>query len=120
MDEVTRTGSAAPATSKQLGPYRIEGRLGEGGMGEVFRATDTRLRRTVAVKLLLGQGPADPIKRERFEREAHAASALNHPNICTVYDVGEADGRPYLVMECLDGETLRARLTRGPLPFDEL
>jgi eukaryotic-like serine/threonine-protein kinase len=120
MDEVTRTGSAAPATSKQLGPYRIEGRLGEGGMGEVFRATDTRLRRTVAVKLLLGQGPTDPIRRERFEREAHAASALNHPNICTVYDVGEADGRPYLVMECLDGETLRARLTRGPLPFDEL
>ena len=120
MDETTRTSSAAPGIIRQLGPYRIEGRLGEGGMGEVLRATDTRLRRTVAIKLLLGQGPTDPIKRERFEREAHAASALNHPNICTVYDVGEADGRPYLVMECLDGETLRARLARGPLPFDDL
>src|SRR5579864_6313590 len=73
-----------------LGPYRLEARLGAGGMGEVYRATDTRLHRTVAVKLLLGQASLTPTARERFQREARAASALNHPNICTVHDIGEA------------------------------
>ena len=103
-----------------LGPYRIEERLGAGGMGEVFRATDTRLHRTVAVKMLRGRGHADAAARQRFRQEACAASALNHPNICTVHDVGEADGQPYLVMEYLEGETLAARLARGPLPLGEL
>ena len=86
----------------QLGPYKIDAKLGEGGMGEVFRATDTRLHRTVAIKMLRGQDSTDPSARDRFQREARAASALNHPNICTVHDIGEADGQPYLVMECLE------------------
>jgi len=104
----------------QLGPYKIDAKLGEGGMGEVFRATDTRLHRTVAIKMLRGQGSTDPSARERFQREARAASALNHPNICTVHDIGEANGQPYLVMECLEGETLRERLRREKLPLPEL
>ena len=110
----------APRAGALLGPYRLEERVGAGGMGEVFRATDTRLQRTVAVKMLHGRGPADPTARQRFRQEASAASALNHPNICTVHDVGEADGQPYLVMEYLEGETLAERLARGPLPLDEL
>ena len=103
-----------------LGPYRLGARLGEGGMGDVFQATDTRLDRTVAIKLLRDRAVSDPAVRERFQREARAASALNHPHICTVHDVGEANGQPYLVMECLDGETLRERLVRGRLPLTEL
>src|SRR5262245_18771757 len=87
-------------------------------MGEVYRGTDSRLHRAVAIKLL--RGLADEKSRKRFEREAQAASALNHPHICTIHDVGEADGRPYLVMEYLEGETLRARIDRGPLPTREL
>lgn len=97
------TGLTAGAT---LGPYRIESKLGEGGMGEVFRATDTRLGRAVAIKAAREQFSG------RFEREAHAISSLNHPNICTVYDVGPN----YLVMELVEGETIAARLTGGPLP----
>ena len=89
-------------------------------MGEVFRAVDTRLHRTVAIKLLRGRALADAVTRERFQREARAASALNHPHICTVHDVGEADGQPYLVMEYLEGETLRERLSQGPLPLAQL
>ena len=104
----------------RLGPYQIDARLGAGGMGEVFRATDLRLQRTVAVKVLFGRGAGDAGARERFAREARAASALNHPNICTVHDVGETDGQPYLVMEYLEGETLEHRLARGPLPLAEL
>jgi len=90
-------------------------------MGEVFRAHDTRLRRTVAIKMLGRHMPADTAMRERFQREARAASALNHPNICTVHDIGESeDGRPYLVMEYLEGQTLRERLAQGPLEIREL
>jgi serine/threonine protein kinase len=95
------------AAGTKLGPYEIVSLLGAGGMGEVYRARDTRLARDVAVKVLqesLGSGTAT---WERFEREARAASALNHPNICAVFDVGEAAGRPYLVMELLEGQTLR-------------
>lgn len=114
--QTIRAGVGAGALT-QLGPYKIDAKLGEGGMGEVFRATDTRLHRTVAIKMLRGQGSTDPAARERFQREARAASALNHPNICTVHDIGEADGQPYLVMECLEGETLRERLLRGKLPL---
>ena len=89
-------------------------------MGEVFLATDTRLHRSVAIKLLRGAGVPDSASRQRFQVEARAASALNHPHICTVYDVGEQDGHPYLVMELLEGETLRDRIARGPLPIDEV
>jgi len=110
----------AASAGARLGPYLLEERVGAGGMGEVFRATDTRLQRTVAVKMLRGHGPADPTARQRFRQEASAASALNHPNICTVHDVGEADGQPYLVMEYLEGETLGERLARGPMPLGEL
>ena len=85
----------------------------------MFRAYDTRLHRNVAIKVL-SQASVDAAHRERFQREARAASALNHPNICTVYDVGEANGQPYLGMECLEGETLRERLLRGPLSMEEL
>src|SRR5262245_10505938 len=103
-----------------LGPYRIEAKLGAGGMGEVYRARDTRLHRTVAVKMLIGRTSGHPNTLERFYREARAASALNHPNICTVHDIGTSDGQPYLVMEYLEGETLRDRLHRGPLELKEL
>jgi serine/threonine protein kinase/tetratricopeptide (TPR) repeat protein len=104
----------------QIGPYRIEAPIGAGGMGEVFRARDTRLQRTVAIKMLRGQSSADPATRERFQREARAASALNHPNICVVHDIGESDGQPYLVMEYLEGQTLRDLLAQGPLEVAKL
>jgi len=118
--ESTVTVMLGETSVTQLGPYKIEAKLGEGGMGEVFRAYDTRLHRSVAIKMLRGQTSLDPAARERFQREARAASALNHPNICTVHDIGEASGEPYLVMECLEGETLRERLARGPLAVGEL
>src|SRR5579864_8347932 len=97
-----------------LGPYEILAPIGKGGMGEVYRARDTRLRREVAVKVL-PQSFATEAARERFQREARAASALNHPNICVVYDVGEAAGHPFLVMELLDGKTLREQIGGKPL-----
>src|SRR5438046_9618005 len=90
----------------RLGAYEIVAPLGAGGMGEVYRARDTRLGRDVAVKVLR-EAVANGTVWKRFEREARAASALNHPNICAVYDVGEAEGRPYLVMELLEGQTVR-------------
>ena len=103
----------------KFGPYEILGPIGAGGMGEVYRARDTRLDRTVALKIL----PADAIDRadlrERFEREAHAVSSLNHPHICTLHDVGSQSGVDYLVMEYIEGETLASRLTKGPLPPDQ-
>jgi serine/threonine protein kinase len=89
-------------------------------MGDVYRATDTRLHRAVAIKLVRAFDAADTISRKRFELEAQAASALNHPNICTVYDVGEAEGCPYLVMELLEGETLGAQLSRGSLQLSDV
>jgi eukaryotic-like serine/threonine-protein kinase len=102
----------------KLGPYEILSLLGSGGMGEVYCARDTRLDRTVAIKVLPQSHSSDPQRRQRFEREARAISALNHPNICHLYDVGSQDGTDYLVMEYLDGETLAARLARGRLPLD--
>ncbi len=101
-----------------LGPYEILGPLGEGGMGEVYRARDPRFRREVAVKVLPADFAQDPERLKRFEHEARAAGALNHPNILTVHDLGTADSVPYLVTELLEGETLRERITRGapPLP----
>ena len=99
----------------RLGPYEIESLLGEGGMGQVFKARDTRLDRTVAVKMLPALLASDPIRRERFEREARTISRLEHPHICPLYDVGEHEGHAFLVMQLLEGETLAARLERGPL-----
>ena len=104
----------------RFGPYEILAPLGAGGMGEVYRASDTRLHRTVAIKVLPATLAADRQFRERFAREARSISSLNHPNICALYDVGEADagaggpGSPFLVMEYLEGETLASRLARGP------
>jgi serine/threonine-protein kinase len=107
----------------RVGPYEIVAKLGEGGMGEVFRARDTRLDRVVAIKVLSASLADDPQRRERFEREARAISALNHPHICVLYDIGTADQSgaavDYLVMEHLEGETLAARLERGPLKVDD-
>jgi serine/threonine-protein kinase len=100
----------------RLGPYEVLGLIGAGGMGEVYRARDTRLDRTVAIKILPAELSADPDRRTRFEREARAVAALSHPHICTLYDIGTHDGTTYLVMEHLAGETLAQRLTRGPLP----
>src|ERR1700730_2596884 len=102
------------ATGDKLGPYEILAPVGKGGMGEVYRARDTRLNRDVAIKVL-PQAFASEAARQRFQREAMAASALNHPNICAVYDVGEAAGHPYLVMELLDGKTLREHIGGKPL-----
>jgi len=98
----------APGT--RLGPYEILAPLGAGGMGEVYRARDTRLERTVAIKILPAQFSCDPARKQRFEREAKTISSLNHPHICVLYDVGNQDGVEYLVMECMEGETLAKRL----------
>jgi serine/threonine protein kinase len=103
----------------KLGPYEIQSRLGAGGMGEVYRARDTRLQRSVAIKVLKVEGHENANLQKRMQAEARAISALQHPNICTLYDVGQQDGLDYLVMECLDGETLAQRLARGPLPLPE-
>ncbi|MEW5797082.1 MAG: protein kinase [Candidatus Zixiibacteriota bacterium] len=105
---------------QKLGPYEIISRAGVGGMGEVFKARDTRLDRTVAIKILSAPIAGNPDIRQRFEREARAISSLNHPHICTLYDVGSENETNYLVMEYLEGETLSSRLTRGPLPVNEL
>ena len=104
----------------KLGPYEIGVPLGAGGMGEVYRARDTRLDRTVAIKILPEQFSADPIRKQRFEREAKTISSLNHPHICVLYDVGHQAGTDYLVMECVEGETLAKRLGKGPLPLEQV
>jgi len=103
----------------RLGPYEIVAPLGAGGMGEVYRARDTRLDRTVAVKVLASHMASSAELRQRLEREARAISSLNHPNICTLYDVGQQDGIDFLVMEYLEGETLAKRLEKGQLPLDQ-
>ena len=107
----------APGT--KLGPYEIQSPLGAGGMGEVYRARDTRLGREVAVKVLPSHLSSDPELKARFDREARAISALQHPHICTLHDVGHQDGVDFLVMEFLEGETLQRRLLRGPLPVEQ-
>jgi len=108
------------ASGKKFGPYEIISPLGAGGMGEVYRARDTRLDRDVAIKVLSGHFVSTPSLKERFDREARTISQLSHPNICRLYDVGSQDGSDYLVMECLEGETLADRLVRGPLPVEEV
>ena len=110
--------------STRLGPYEVTGKLGAGGMGEVFKARDTRLDRDVALKVLPQQLAGDPQFRARFEREAKSVSALNHPHICTLHDVGKetvkGDEVHYLVLEMIEGESLAQRLTKGPLPIDDV
>jgi len=116
-------GRARLVAGSRLGAFEIVGLIGAGGMGEVYRARDTRLDRTVAVKVLSSSLTGDPSGRERFEREARLVSQLNHPHICTLHDVGAAtidgDGVQFLVMELLEGETLAARLSRGPIPVEQ-
>src|SRR5664279_5996081 len=108
------------STGARLGPYEILSPLGAGGMGEVYRARDTRLERTVAIKVLLDQLSGSAEVRQRFEREAKAISQLSHPHICALYDVGNQDGVEYVVMEYLEGETLADRLVSGPLPLNQM
>ena len=103
----------------RLGPYEVSAQIGAGGMGEVYKARDTRLDRTVAIKVLPSEVAGDPELRSRFEREARAVAALDHPHICGIYDVGSVDGTHYLVMPHLEGQTLAARLEKGPLPLDQ-
>ena len=109
----------ALAPHVRLGPYEILSPLGAGGMGEVYKANDTRLNRVVAIKVMRGHMGADSQLRERFDREAKAISSLNHPHICALYDVGSQDGIDFLVMEYLDGETLADRIARDPLSVAE-
>src|SRR5512132_3548792 len=109
--------SLAPGV--RLGPYEILAPLGAGGMGEVYKARDTRLDRTVAVKVLASHLSASPESRQRFEREAKTISQLSHPHICALHDVGREGETEYLVMEYLEGETLAERLLKGPLPRDQ-
>src|SRR5450631_3467367 len=110
----------ALTSGTKLGPYEIQSPLGAGGMGEVYRALDTRLDRTVAIKVLASHLSSSPELKQRFEREARSVSSLNHSHICQLYDVGSQDGTEYLVMEYLEGETLAERLRKGALPLNEL
>src|SRR5512141_919055 len=107
-------------TGVKLGPYEILGGLGAGGMGEVYRARDTRLDRTVAIKILPEHLSFDPGRRARFEREARTISALSHPNICALFDIGDHDGIHYVVLEYIDGKSLADRLAKGSLPVSEV
>jgi serine/threonine protein kinase/roadblock/LC7 domain-containing protein len=110
----------ALTSGTKLGPYEILSPLGAGGMGEVYRARDTRLDRSVAVKILPSHLSEDAEAKQRFDREARTISSLNHPNICTLHDVGHQDGIDYLVMEYLEGQTLADRLSKGPLPVEQV
>ena len=110
----------ALAAGTRLGPYEILSPLGSGGMGEVYRAKDTRLDRTVAIKILPSHLSSNADYKQRFEREARAISSLTHPHICGLYDVGSQNGTEFLVMEFLEGETLAHRLAKGPLPTDQM
>lgn len=108
------------ALGAKFGPYQLEFLLGEGAMGQVFRARDTRLGRLVAIKVIRAERAGEGDFRQRFQREARATAALNHPHICTLYDIGEQDGSPYMVMEYVEGQTLALRLREGPLPVERL
>src|SRR6185436_13185846 len=107
-------------TGSRLGPYEILTLIGAGGMGEVYKARDTRLDRMVAIKVLPSRLSLSQEARLRFDREAKAVSSLNHPHICTLHDVGQQEGVEFLVMEYLEGETLAARLEKGPLALDQV
>jgi len=103
----------------KLGPYEIISPLGAGGMGEVYRARDTRLERTVAIRVLPANMSVDLNLRQRLEREAKSVSKLSHPHICTLHDVGHQDGMDFLVMELVEGERLEQKLLKGPLPPEQ-
>jgi serine/threonine protein kinase len=118
LPSTTTAGNPILTAGTRLGPYEIQALIGAGGMGEVYRARDTRLNRTVAIKVIPRAHASDTFRKQRFEREARAISALQHPNICTLYDVGHQDGTHYLVMEYLEGETLAKRLSKGRLTLD--
>src|SRR6202034_1880871 len=104
-------------SGSKLGPYEIQSSIGAGGMGEVYRARDTRLGREVALKILPESFARDADRLRRFEQEARAVAALNHPNILAIHDIGEQGGVPFIVSELLEGESLRAALERGALPL---
>src|SRR5277367_393004 len=104
----------------RFGPYEISAPHGAGGMGEVYRARDTRLDRTVAIKVLPSHLSSHPELKQRMEREAKAISALQHANICTLHDIGSQDGTDFLVMEYLEGQTLAGRLAKGALPLEQV
>src|ERR1700676_4109430 len=106
-------------SGRRLGPYEILSSIGAGGMGEVYRARDTRLDRIVAIKVLPTHLADRPELRERFEREARTIASLNHPHICTLHDIGKQDGVDFLVMELVEGETLEHRLLKGALPLEQ-
>ena len=110
--------SLQPGT--RLGNYQVLSELGSGGMGEVYKAKDLKLGREIAIKVLPEEMSADPSRLRRFEQEARAASALNHPNIVTIYEIGEHEGTPFIAMEYVKGRTLREILADGPLPNDKL
>src|SRR5215471_11833656 len=104
----------------KLGPYEVLSPLGAGGMGEVYRARDNRLGCDVAIKVLPAHVSSDSVRKQRFEREAKTISSLNHPHICVLHDIGHQDGIDYLVMECVEGETLAKRMEKGPLPLEQI
>ena len=107
----------SPGTT--LGPYSVTAKIGEGGMGEVYKARDTRLDRTVAIKVLPEHVAADPDLKQRFEREAKTISSLNHPHIAAIHGIEEAEGTRALVLELVEGPTLADRIAKGPIPLDE-